>query len=389
MRGTTRGSVVLGLVLLVGACGTTPRAATPQTGGRAQPSTITGLTLTFNLAQPCYNLVPVTGGFVGRCISGTGSSNKAATAPALIRNDGAVTDLPRPPNFSRYFADDAGDLVVHDMFQAPLLVIEPTSGAVKKATPLPFPHAELIGVTGTSAIMGRGETDADGRGTGRVMAYDVSGAKKWDVPNPDFVRRADVRLHVEVTHAGVLVFEENEETSDKTAPRARMLRLDDGSTLWDGSGRGISVTAPERVGRTVLSKRVGRTVFYDDAGVPRSLATGAPTGRGAGPSPGAVAYEDDIILTNPLRRMTPKGKTVWTLQDTSGTPATDGKTLVVLGTKDLVVLDPATGRRLGQAPDPSAPLEECGTTELIVATPRVITAGACTRAGTAVYTVNM
>jgi hypothetical protein len=226
-----------------------------------------------------------------------------------------------------------------------------------------------------------------------MMAYDISGAKKWDVPVPD-----PGRMHVEVTPAGVLVFEI---VTGRSNPRARMLRLDDGSTLWDRSGEGLGVPAYEpvvggvdrggqrRADRSVLAQRVGRTVLYDNAGVPRSLATGEPTGRGAGPSAGAVAYDDDLILTNPLRRMTPNGKTVWKLEDTSGALATDGKTLVVLGTNDLVLLDPATGRRLGQAPDPSAPRDPCGSTqEIIVATPRVIIAGGCPLGATSIYTVN-
>jgi len=364
----------------------------------AQPSTITGLTLTFIATQPCYDIVPVTDGFVGPCTFGYGNGGDAATGPAFIGNDGVVTGLPDPYNFSRYFSDGADNLVAKDsMPPGPLLVIEPTSGAVKKAIPLPYSKAWLIGLTGTTAVLG---SATSGDGGSRMMAYDVSGAKKWDVPFPD-----PGRMHVEVTPAGVLVFELTEKTGKKETrpptPRARMLRLDDGSTLWDRSGKGLGVPVYEpvvggvdrggqtRAGRSVLSQRVGRTVLYDNAGVPRSLTTGAPTGRGPGPSAGAVAYEDDLILTNPLRRMTPDGETVWTLQDTSGTPATDGKTLVVLDTNDLVVLDPATGQRLGQTPDATAPLNPCGPTEIIVATPRVLITGGWCRAGTSVYTVNM
>ena len=311
MRRTTKGAVVLGLVLLAAACGTTPRAVTSQTGGGAQPSTspaqpstLTGLTVAFNAAKPCYDIVRVTEGFVGRCIFGSGSSNKAATGPAFIGNDGAVTGLPDPYNFTSYFSDGANNLVAQDSKSPaptpePLLVIEPTSGAVKKAIPLPYSSARLIGLTGTTAILG---VATGGDGGSRMMAYDVSGAKKWDVSFPD-----PGRMHVEVTPAGVLVFEI---VTRPSTPRARTLRLEDGSTLWDRSGEGLGVRAYEpsvngvdrggqrRADRSVLSQRVGRTVLYDNAGVPRSLATGAPTGRGAGPSAGAVAYEDDLILTN-------------------------------------------------------------------------------------------
>jgi len=394
-----KGPVVMGLVLFAAACGTTPRAVTSQTGGPAQPSTIpaqpstiTGLTLTFiatrrpagvsvGLTGSCYGIVPVPGGFYGRCISGYGSGGDPATGVNLIGNDGVITDLPDPTKLLSFFADGA-NMVSQETFPepAPLLVIEPTSWAVKKAIPLPSPAPSLMGVNGTTAILVKSGP--------RVMAYDLSGAKKWDVPLPDFVKP----MNVEFTPAGVLVFEDNEVHGETSATHATMLRLDNGSALWARSDKGLSV----RPGR------VGRTVFYDNAGVPRSLATGERRGRAAGSSAelgrvtargrqasiatGAVAYEDDLILSDPLRRITPEGKTVWMLPGTSGTLATDGKTLVVLSTtNELVVLDPATGRRLGQAPDPSPNDIPCSASELIVASPRVVLA--CTT-GTAVYTVS-
>jgi len=395
MRGTTRGSIAVALVLLIAGCGTTPKAANPQPGGPAKPSTTTtvaaptsqaggpatpsttGITLAFVAARSCNHIVPVTGGFVGSCIIGYGAGRDPHSGAFLIRGDGAVTPFPGPTAFGQpWFADSAGNLVAQGTVNPPasaLLVIQPTSGAVKKAIPLPSPTPRLIGVTGTTAVLASSQNSGDGK----VMAYDLAGTKKWDLQFPDFVKP----LEAEITPAGVLVFEEGGDRTTSPATHATMRRLDDGSALWDGSGNGLSLT-PARVGRTVL---------YDNAGIPRSLATGEPTGPGPGPSTSpstGVAYQDDLILTDPLRRVTPQGVTVWTLQGTSGTPGTDGKTLVVLGTNDLVALDPATGRRLGQAPDPSPNVPSCGLNFLLVASPRVILAHPCNEAGTAVYTVN-
>lgn len=318
-------------------------------------------------------MVPVTGGFFGRCIIGYGAGRDPRSGLSLIRNDGTVVPFPGPNSLSSpYFLDGAGDVVAEGTINPPapvLFVVEPTSGAVKNAIPLPAPTPRLIGVTGTTAILAHSTSSNDNR----VIAYDLSGTKKWEVPFPDFVKP----MQVEITPAGVLVFEYGVDRPVPPATHATMLRLDDGSALWAGSGEGLSV-APERV---------GQTVFYDNAGVPRSLATGAPTGPGASPSSSAgVAYQDDLIITDPLRRITPRGETIWTQKGTPGTPATDGKTLVVLGTEDLVALDPATGRRLGQAPDPSPNIPSCGTNYLFVASPLVVLDHQCNQAGTAVYT---
>jgi len=360
-------------LLLLAGCGLTSKVAPSGPAAPGKPSTTAALTLTFVAARSCAQIVPVTGGLVGNCIFGYTSGKDAYTLEGLIGDDGAVTPLPVsvPRGLDQpLFADGAGNLVAEGTLNPPasaLLVIEPTSGAVKKAIPLPSPTPRLIGVTGTTAVLVGSQNGADGR----VMAYDLSGMKKWDVPSPDFVKL----IQAEITPAGVLVLEDGADPKAPSATRATMRRMDDGSALWEGSGEGLSV-APERVGRTVL---------YDDAGVPRSLATGMPTGSGPGTAAG-VAFQDDLILSDPLRRITPQGTSVWTLQGTSGDPAADGKTLVVLGTNDLVVLDPATGRRIGQAPDPSPNVPSCGLSYVVVASPRVILAHPCNEAGTAVYT---
>lgn len=389
MRRTTKSSVALALVLLVAGCesaSTTtshsgapgePSSTTSPSIGPSKLSTTAGLTQAFAVGQSCDYVVPFTGGLFGNCIIAYGPGYDPISGLSLIRNDGTVVPFPgpksvRPPSFR----DNAGDLVAMGTVNSTasaLLVFEPTSGAVKKAIPLPTPRPRLIGVTGTTAILAREDN--------WVMAYDLSGAKKWEVPFSGFMEP----IRVVVTPAGVLVFQNGNDSPVPPTTPATMLRLDDGSALWTGTGQGLNS----------VQQRLGRTVFYDNVGVARSLATGEPTGPGASASPPAsssagVAYQDDLIITNPLRRITPQGEPVWTLEGTSGTPATDGKTLAVHGTDDLVVLDPSTGRRLGQAPAPfgNNSCSNFGGTYLLVASPLVVLAGLCPQSGTAVYTFN-
>lgn len=199
-----------------------PSSTTSPSVGPSKRSTTAGFTLAFAAPQSCEYLVPVTGGLLGHCVIEYGPGYDPISRPSLIRNDGSVVSFPGPKSVTYpWFHDDGGDLVAVGTVNSTasvLLVFEPTSGAVKKAIPLPTRRPRLIGVTGTTAILARGE--------------------KGSWPMTSQVRR-----------------------------------LDDGSALWTGAGEGLSAA----------HGRVGRTVLYDNAGVPRVRLTTRLWRRRAGP----------------------------------------------------------------------------------------------------------
>ncbi len=156
----------------------------------------------------------------------------------------------------------------------------------------------------------------------------------------------------------------------------------------------------DQYGSDALSN-MGHAVFYDAKGGVWSLATGASAGAGAPqdtltPNGGssyldfaagvAATYQDDLIVSNPLRRVSPSGAVVWSLPGTTGIVASDGKVILVLGRDAVVAVDPGSGKTLAQAP--TSPSGNCSGTLHVLGRLAVV-GSKCVKSDTTAYTIGL
>lgn len=371
MNRLRRKAVALCLLLVATGCGggsKQPAAPTGSAGG-GRPAE-SGLAQAFVQPLGCFDMVAVDRGIFGKCYLSQDDARHL-----VIKDDGSVSPLAEAGAVTSIGKEAAvsteGDLVAVGRLKSAdplaaepvgpeqLLVLELPAGKVKRAIPLPPPPEGTVsileGVTGNTAVVQQYKD-----GVTRLVAYDVGGAKRWDVQVPEVPDGVETQVAEDVllTSSSLPAPCPSAGACPRTRYRVAARSIKDGAVLWSKDrevGLAQGLTAPLNVGRKVL---------YDSRGGPLSLATGEPAGAGVptealsrdseggflafGPS--AVTYEDDLILSDPLRRITPSGQEVWSLPGTTGTPATNGRVLLVRGRGALLALDPSTGRTVAQAP---------------------------------------
>lgn len=370
--------VPLVVLLVAAACGGGTRkgsgALAPGSPGKGAPK---GLSQAFVVNQSCYSLVPVAGGLFGACSPSTHLGGGLGD-PQLISEIGESTLLPPtvkidPP----WTSTPSGDLVAvgtvkptdplaaKGELQAQLLLLQPGSGTVKTSVPLGLAageEARVGGISGSTVVL-----SVHGSDTERLVAYDVSGPKRWD----ERTQYSGTRSNVQVA-GGTVIASGDDVTGGGDMKYVTARRVSDGSLMWTQR----RPSGLPRLGDGYPpAASVGRTVFYDEAGAAWSIATGASAGIG-GHRGGedfiarlllgnSAVIDDDIILSSPLRRVTPTGTEVWSIPGTTGFPAVSGHTLMVLGDGALVALDPSSGRRLAQAPASGDTVQVIGSLAIV------------------------
>ena len=400
--GIRRNISVLVVTLLVGAAGCTGSGDHARGAGPAQasaPSIPKGFSQAFVTATNCRLFVRVSRGLIGACAVPNSDPRRPIQDRQfrLFSATGVGASLAgNVDSFDGWAADSRGDLVtVRDRgfphLEIPgvpgpyeLLVVDPSSGKVKKAVKLPGTVGpRLVGVSGTTAVLDVPIYDPRSPPRGhigpyyeqRLVAYDVSGAKRWDVPySPESPNFAQVVGDV------VLISGDVGPTPPSSLNNASMvvLRLADGKALWRAA-LPMRHCPPEHEcppgAQMAVGPAPGHSVFYDTDGVAWSLTTGAQVGPGASHDPAAVTtmktatpryipdlfvtYHDDLIVSDPLRRITPAGTQLWSVPGNSGLVGTDGRALVVVDHGVLAVVDPATGTTVAQVAASVAPVPSC------------------------------
>jgi hypothetical protein len=404
----TRGavSILVGALLLAAGCtgsGDPGRGAGPGQGsGRSIPK---GFSQAFVTATSCRSFAQVSGGLIGACAVASSDPRPIVQDRQLrLFSDTAITAplAGKVDSFYGWSADSRGDLVTvrdrgspYTVSQPPwvpgpyeLLVVKPSSGQVKKAVKLVGAVApRLVGVSGTTAVLVVPIYDPSSPSRGhlgpqyeeRLVAYDVSGAKRWEVP---YIAGLSTEF-VQVIGDVVLMLVEAGPKPPSLPKDDSVLvrRLADGKPLWQAALPRLDCPPDRSCGAAdaiVTGPAPGHGVFYDTDGVAWSLTTGTPVGPGASLDPAAVVtlkaarsgyspdrvvtYHDDLIVSDPLRRITPAGTQLWSVPGNSGLVGTDGRTLLVVDHEVLTAVDPATGATLAQASARLAPVPSCSDT---------------------------
>jgi hypothetical protein len=402
--GTRRAVSILQVALLLAVAGGCTGSGNPARGaGPGQgsaPSSLKGFSQAFVTATSCHSFVQVSRGLIGACAVPSSDPRLVVQDRQILlfSDTGIATSLPgKVDSFYGWSADSRGDLVtVRDRgFPHPanpqvpwvpgpyaLLVVNPSSGQVRKAVELPGAVGpRLVGVSGTTAVLvvpiydpstpgGRmGPAPAE-----RLVAYDVSGAKRWDVPYIPGLSTEFVQVIGDV----VLILVEAGPTPPSLPKDNSVLvrRLADGKPLWQ-TPLPRPDCRPDRAcpprAAIATAPAPGHSVFYDTDGVAWSLSSGARVGPGASRDPTAVAvlngaryspghvvtYQDDLIVSDPLRRITPAGSQLWSVPGNTGLVGTDGRALLIVDHGVLAAVDPATGTIVARASARLAPVPFC------------------------------